>query len=245
MNCFSASALLELERHDRVGVGRDRVRVLGRGRQVRERDRVVLVDRVDRGGRGLDAVHARHREVAGRVLDVGHRELVGERVGEADVADRPVGLGDRGGDAVVAVAADPGRELDLGRGADLRLPLGADRREVVGERVGVAAAVAAVDRRDLGARQADARVELGDRRVVPLGDLAEVDVGEDRTAQLQPRGDTGDVVGGNRAAQRPGDLLDIALAALNWSAVSGASEAPKSTVRAVIWSIPPPLPIAP
>ncbi len=35
------------------------------------------------------------------------------------------------------------------------------------------------------------------------------------------------------------------LQAVAWSVDSGASLAPKSTARAVIWSMPPPLPIAP
>ena len=60
------------------------------------------------------------------------------------------------------------------------LNVGADRRQVVGEVVRRARAVGAPDGRDLRVRQVDLRVDLLDRRVVPLRDLAEVDVRDDR-----------------------------------------------------------------
>ena len=42
-----------------------------------------------------------------------------------------------------------------------------------------------MDDGDVGRRQLHAGVQLRDRRVVPLRDLAEEDVGEDRPGELQ------------------------------------------------------------
>jgi hypothetical protein len=79
--------------------------------------------------------------------------------------------------------------------ADLALPLRADSGEVVGEVPGGPATVAAVDGRDLQVRELDARVDLLDRIVVPLRDVAEIDVRENLPCQLQSVADAGDVVG--------------------------------------------------
>src|SRR6202012_1770028 len=69
-------------------------------------------------------------------------------------------------------------------------PGGADFRQVVGERVGVTRAVGTVDRGDRQVRELGLRVQLGDLRIVPVGDRAEVDAGQDLAAQvdfLDPR----------------------------------------------------------
>src|SRR5262249_40011884 len=107
--------------------------------------------------------------------------------------------------------ADALREVDARRAADLALPVAADRGEVVREVVRGARSVAAVDGRDVGGREVDARVDLRDRRVVPLRDLAEVDVGDDRPGQLQVVRDAGKVVHDRGGRQHPRDL-DTALA---------------------------------
>ena len=91
-----------------------------------------------------------------------------------------------GGDAFVALAAHAGRPLHRRALADLGLPLGADLRQVVGEDERGARAVGAVHDGDVAASGSfTPRVQRGDRRVVPLGDLAEVDVGEHRAGQLE------------------------------------------------------------
>ena len=46
-------------------------------------------------------------------------------------------------------------------------------------------------------------------------------------------------------AVRPQGICTQPLHAVAWAGVSGASEAPKSTVRAVIWAMPAPEPTAP
>src|SRR5690606_22124808 len=60
-----------------------------------------------------------------------------------------------------------------------------DLGQVVGEVEGGARTVRAVDDADLAVGQRHARVERGDGRVVPGGDLAEEDVAQQRTGQLQ------------------------------------------------------------
>jgi hypothetical protein len=86
------------------------------------------------------------------------------------------------------------------------------------------------------------RFSLGDARVVPAGDLAEEDVGDDLGRQLQrvvstpgrlAISTTEPITVGNCSRLPLGQLL----------AVSGASVAPKSTVRLRIWLMPPPEPM--
>ena len=132
-------------------------------------------------------------------------EAGGDQVGGRDVADRARGCGDHGGDAGVAFGTDAGFEADRGRVADFVLPGRADLREVVGEGVGVTRAVAAVHRGDRQVGQFGFRVDLLDLRVVPVGDLAEVDAGEDLAGQVQFL-HAGDVEAEAGGGEGPGDL---------------------------------------
>ena len=52
----------------------------------------------------------------------------------------------------------------------------------------------------------DARVVVGDPRIVPLGDLAEEDVGHVFGGELQPLGDAGEVVGDDHRAHHGRDV---------------------------------------
>ena len=150
------------------------------------------------GGRGR--LERRGDVLAGLVLDVGEREAVLQRVGLLDVADGALGLLDRGGDALVALAAGAGRPLDVLVDPGAALPFRAVAREEVGEALGRARRVGAVDDGDVRVGQLQARVLAGDLGVVPLLDLAEVDVGERLAVELEPALDAGQVVGrGDRA----------------------------------------------
>src|SRR5436309_909011 len=82
------------------------------------------------------------------------------------------------GIAFVALGANARRPFDRGAGADLGLPFGVRLRQIIGEVEGGARTVGAAHHGDGITRQLQLRIELGDRRVVPLLDLAEIDVAE-------------------------------------------------------------------
>src|SRR6201999_620034 len=76
--------------------------------------------------------------------------------------------------------------------ANFGLPGGADFGEEVRQRVRVTGAVGTVDGGDGQVRELRLRVQLGDLRVVPVGDRAEVDAGQDLAVEVQLL-DAGDV----------------------------------------------------
>ena len=146
------------------------------------------------------------------VLDQGVGELVLLGVGVFDIADRVRDLLDRGRDAFIALAADADGPLHRGVVADLRLPLGRDLGEIVGEDEGRARAVRAIDRVDVGVGQLQVAVQRNDLGVVPLLDLAHVDAGENVARELElARLDTGDVHGRNDAAHHGRELDEAVL----------------------------------
>src|SRR3546814_14195419 len=120
------------------------------------------------------------------MYQAGESQLVLQRVGQVDVADAAFVLLDIGVHALVALAADAGGPLYRGAFADLRLPFGADLRQVVDEVEGGAGAVGALDHGDLLVGQLHAALERGDGRVVPLLALAEEDVGPGFAVELLP-----------------------------------------------------------
>ncbi len=99
---------------------------------------------------------------------------------------------------------------------------------------------------DRRAGQGDARVEGGDRRVVPAGDLPEEDGREDPAGQAEPgaRGKA-DVVGDALGGQGVGHLGDrAALGGGQLAGVHGHVGGPKLTCRALIAAMPALLPAA-
>src|SRR3970282_1835226 len=104
---------------------------------------------------------------------VGHAGLGG--IGQFDVTDRTLDLLDVGGHAFVALAAHAGRPAHRGAFTDLGLPLRADLGQVVDPVEGRAGTVGAVHDVDLAVGQGDAGIECDDRRVVPAGNVAQVD----------------------------------------------------------------------
>src|SRR3954451_13095663 len=193
---------------DRERLGDDRIR--RRAGRVDGRDAEVGRD-VDAVGRGRGGLERGSDVLARLVLDVGEREAVLQRVGLLDVADRAVGLLDRGGDAVVALGAGARRPLDVLVDPRPALPL----RRVVGqelrEALRGARGVGSVHDGDLGRRQLDVRVLGLDRRVVPALDLAQVDVAQRLAVELQAALDAAQVVGRRDRAERERDLDGRAL----------------------------------
>ena len=137
------------------------------------------------GGGRLERCDGRLHGLAGLVdhRRIGQLVLLG--VGIFDVADRVLGLADIAGNAFIALGADAGRPFDRGAGAGLGLPFGVRLREIVGEVEGGARTVGAAHHGDGVGRQLQLRIELGDRGIVPLLDLAEIDVAEHFARQHQ------------------------------------------------------------
>ena len=82
-------------RDDHVGERRDRVRERVALRRVDDRERAVPGDLLrKRVSCGLDPAEAGRRELAGGVLDRGEAQLVRQRVGDVDVAERALRLRD-------------------------------------------------------------------------------------------------------------------------------------------------------
>src|SRR4051795_8044362 len=154
-----------------------------RGGGDRVRGRVRRVDGAEpQVGRHLQAlagggrrVQRRGHVLAGRVLEVGEREVVLERVGLLDVAERAVVLLHACGDAVVALGACADRPLDGLVDARAVRPLRAVRAQVGEEQLRGAGLVGAVADGDVLVGQAGAGVLAADLGVVPLLDLAEED----------------------------------------------------------------------
>ena len=126
-------------------------------------------------GGGLEGVHGRRDGLAGLIDHVGVGHVIFDDVGILDIADRAVHLLDIGGNTGIALAADAVRPIDRGAFTDLALPVRADLRQIIGEVEGGAGAVGAMHRGDRLMRQIDVGVELFDRRIVPLFDVAEID----------------------------------------------------------------------
>ncbi|MNC29265.1 hypothetical protein D3C75_775090 [compost metagenome] len=120
-----------------------------------------------------------------------HGEVDLGQLGEAvfDVADGARGLADGGGYAVVLRRLDElvgGRPVDGVAFAQPLLEVSVDGRQVLGEYRSGTAGVGTHDHGDRGGWQFQLRVGRDDLRVVPLGDLAEEDVGVHIARQLQP-----------------------------------------------------------
>src|SRR3954451_877222 len=180
--------------------GADRVRLVAVGV---DRAEAQVSGRRDAGRGRRRRLQRRLDVVAGLVLDRRGRELVLQRVGLLDIADRALRLLHAAGDAVVALRAGAGRPLDRLVGARAALPRGRvvrqERREVRGR----ARLVRPVADGDRVARQLHAGVLAGDLGVVPLLDLAEEDVGDGLAVELEALVDAVDVVGdGDRAEDR-------------------------------------------
>ena len=201
--------VLHLVHQDEGGAG-DRPGILAR---------LVGQDFAERGlapvgacGSGLEGDVVRDHEIAGDVLQnrVSHLVLLG--VGIFHIANRTGQTLDEGGHALVALAAETNRPLRRGAGTDLGLPLVIDLGQVVGEDEGGAGTIGATDHADVGSGQRQLGIQVGNRFVIPLGDLAQIDVGQHGAGQLQlTRLDAGQIDHRHNPADHRGELLQAVL----------------------------------
>src|SRR5215813_796625 len=87
------------------------------------------------------------------------------------------------GNAFIAFGSDAGRKRDRGVHPNLVSPRGADPRQIVREDERGAGSIGAMDRNDGLVGQRKTRTEIANRRGVPFGDLAEIDVRKHRSGQ--------------------------------------------------------------
>src|SRR5262249_6234302 len=150
-----------------------------------------------------DTRQVRRHEYPCRILHSPKRNLVFGSVDQLDIANRIRCLLHLCRHAVIAFATEPygpiyGRVL-----AYFVLPVVADLRKVIGEHIGCAAAVRAVDYDDVFSRQFHTLVRAGNRRVIPLRDLSKEDTRQSFRREVQRRCHAGNVVGGyNRTQNR-------------------------------------------
>jgi hypothetical protein len=146
------------------------------------------------------------RQLPVAVLHRAVRHLVLLRVRIFDVADRALIRWTRR-DAFVALAADAFGPRDRGARANIVLPLGTALRKVVGPQERRARAIRAPHHGDRVGGQLERRIQVGNRLVVPRLDLAEIDVGQYRTRELDRTGsDSFQVHDGNDATDDRGKL---------------------------------------
>ena len=138
------------------------------------------------GCRGLEGILRRSDRLAGLVDHVGVGQLILYGIGVFDIADRALGAG-----TLLATPSLPLPPIPPGHSTVVATPTLASIRahlaEIVGEVEGRARAVGAMDGGDRQVGQVELGIELLDRRVVPLGDLAEIDVGERRAVENESR----------------------------------------------------------
>src|SRR5579863_4795869 len=100
-----------------------------------------------------------------------------------------------------------------------------------------------MDHNDRLVGQVYARIHLGDLRIVPRGNLPQKNARQSFWCEFQLCTDTRNVISRNIRSQHRGNVQDLVFACANCSSVMGPSLAPKSTVPASTWRMPPPLPI--
>src|SRR3954462_4324691 len=167
---------------EKVGERRDGPGILAR--LIGDRDAVIVRDLRLRG-RGRNRFQARLHPRSVVVLHLRDRQLVLIRVRQFDVSNAAFVLLDEAGDALVALAAEASRPVDALAGSRTALPLRRDLAQVIGERVRRAGTVRAV--RDGNGRVGELRswIVFRERRIVPVGDLAQEDSGQCLRSQPQ------------------------------------------------------------
>src|SRR6185312_13075070 len=146
------------------------------------------------------------------ILQVDPGELVLHGIGVFDVADRALDLAHVLRHAFVALAAHAGRPFHGGAELDLAGPGRVDLGQVVGEVERGARTVRTMHHGDLARGQAQAGVQRGDLRVIPVGDLAKEDVGQGGAVQLDLVGlHTGNVDHRHDAADHDRELAQAEL----------------------------------
>ncbi|MPM40441.1 hypothetical protein SDC9_87082 [bioreactor metagenome] len=178
-------------------------------------DLIEALAPVGTGSGGLEGGVVRLHELACAVLQQGVGHLVLLHIGVLDVANGVGQTAHESGHAFVALAACAGGPVHGRAFTHLVFPLGVHLRQIVGEQEAGARAIGAAHRSDVGVRQLDVGVQCGDGCIVPLGDLAQVDVAQHLAAELELAClDALDVHHGDHATDHGGELHQALLVQL-------------------------------
>jgi hypothetical protein len=135
-------------------------------------------------------------------------------------------LTNHAGNALVTLLADARRPPYRGVLPDHSCPVGAHFGEKVGEDIGCSASIRAIDRQYLIVRKIDAGIIFGNARIIPSGDLAEVDVSNDVAGEVELLIHARNVVDRNDSAEDSGDVHQLDLGSgkllIGHGAVTGA-----------------------
>src|SRR5690606_23361050 len=161
---------------------------------------------------GREGFLCRLDKLAVLVLQLGPRQVVLLGIGVLDVADGGAKLANIGCNTFVALAALASGPLDRLAFAHGVFPLRRNLGQVVGPAESRARTVGTVNNDDVGVGQVQVGVHFFDGGIVPLLDLGQEDVGQNRAGKLQGAGlDAFDVDDGHRAAHDGGELEQVVL----------------------------------
>src|SRR5439155_2506097 len=127
-----------------------------------------------------------------------------------DVAEGPRSFPDALGHSLVALGALTDGPVDRGSDADPLLPLGTHFGQIIHPDVSGAASVGAVDHADVLVRQDDVGIQISDRVIVPLLDLAKEYVGQQRAGEGEWLGGAFEIIGWHNGAHSERDVEDFA-----------------------------------
>ncbi len=181
---FLIGRLGSLLAQDLPGAARNRPGV--RASVISQNDVEVLrLVEINVGSGILKALEARAHDLAIAIDHAGIGHLVFENVSIFNVTDGAGNALHISCHTLVALTAYPGGPVQRGVGTDFLFPLRADLGEVVSKSERGTGTVRAVHHGDIHAGELEAGVELFDRRIIPLLDLAKIDVSNDGAAKNQ------------------------------------------------------------
>src|SRR5690606_12494859 len=151
-------------------------------------------------------------ELAFLVLELRPGQVILLGISVFDVADGVLQLANVSGNAFVTLATLARGPLDGLAFADLVLPVGRYLGQVVGPVEGRAGTVRTVHHDDRGTGQLDVGVQRLDGFIIPLGDLAQIDIRQHFAREAQfARLDAVDVDDGDHTADDGGELQKVVL----------------------------------
>src|SRR6266513_1578131 len=144
---------------------------------------------------------------------VGNRALLLHNIAIFKISNRSRRQVNKRGHTAISPAAQPDRPFDCRAFSHARLPFGTRLREIVGPVESRSGAIDTMNDRDRHVGQFQFSIDLLDRRIVPVPDLAKKNVGKQRPGKAhRARQDTFDMYHRNDAADDERELAHAELA---------------------------------